>query len=206
MENGNLKEHLSGKRGGSVLNWSSRLKIAIETALGQHFEAKLADFGLSRSFLVGSKTHVSTNVAGTLGYLDPEYYRKHWLTEKSDVYSFGIVLLEIITGQPVIEQSRENSYIVEWAKSMLANGDIESIMDPNLHRDYDTGSSWKALELAMLCINPSSTERPNMTRVAHELNECLEIYNLSRRKSQETSSTNSMGHSITCISDTPSAR
>ncbi|KAF2547020.1 hypothetical protein F2Q70_00019575 [Brassica cretica] len=233
MENGNLKEHLSGGRDGSVLNWPSRLKIAIESALGieylhigckppmvhrdvkstnillgQHFEAKLADFGLSRSFLVGSKTHVSTtNVAGTIGYLDPEYYQKHWLTEKSDVYSFGIVLLEIITGQPVIDQSRENSYIVEWAKSMLANGDIESIMDPKLHREYDTGSSWKALELAMACINPSSAERPNMTRVAHELNECLEVYeNLSKRRSQDANSSKSTGHSISFVSDTPSAR
>ncbi|CDY15619.1 BnaA08g29030D [Brassica napus] len=151
MGNGNLKEHLSGKRRGSVLNWSNRLKIAIESALGieylhigckppmvhrdvkstnillgETFEAKLADFGLSRSFLVGSNTHVSTNVAGTIGYLDPD-----------DVYSFGIVLLEIITGQPVIEQSREKPYIVEWAKSMIANGDIDSIMDLNLHREYD---------------------------------------------------------------------
>nr|VDD08262.1 unnamed protein product [Brassica rapa] len=165
MGNGNLKEHLSGKRRGSVLNWSNRLKIAIESALGieylhigckppmvhrdvkstnillgETFEAKLADFGLSRSFLVGSNTHVSTNVAGTIGYLDPD-----------DVYSFGIVLLEIITGQPVIEQSREKPYIVEWAKSMIANGDIDSIMDLNLHREYDKSSSWKALELAMSC-------------------------------------------------------
>ncbi|AEC06304.2 Leucine-rich repeat protein kinase family protein [Arabidopsis thaliana] len=231
MENGNLKEHLSGKRGGPVLNWPGRLKIAIESALGieylhigckppmvhrdvkstnillgLRFEAKLADFGLSRSFLVGSQTHVSTNVAGTLGYLDPEYYQKNWLTEKSDVYSFGIVLLEIITGQPVIEQSRDKSYIVEWAKSMLANGDIESIMDRNLHQDYDTSSSWKALELAMLCINPSSTLRPNMTRVAHELNECLEIYNLTKRRSQDQNSSKSSGHTVTFISDIPSAR
>ncbi|CAH8354415.1 unnamed protein product [Eruca vesicaria subsp. sativa] len=231
MENGNLKEHLSGKRRGSTLNWSSRLKIAIESALGieylhigckppmvhrdvkstnilisKTFEAKLADFGLSRSFLVGSNTHVSTNVAGTFGYLDPEYYQKNWLTEKSNVYSFGIVLLEIITGQPVIEQSREKSYIVEWAKSMLANGDIDSIMDPNLHREYDTSSSWKALELAMSCVNPCSTERPNMTRVAHELNECLEIYEKFIKRSQDANPTNSMGHGTSFISDTPSAR
>ncbi|KAL0703539.1 hypothetical protein Bca4012_069964 [Brassica carinata] len=129
MENGNLKEHLSGERDGSVLNWPSRLKIAIESAL------------------------------------------------------------------------------VEWAKSMLANGDIESIMDPKLHREYDTGSSWKALELAMACINPSSAQRPNMTRVAHELNECLEVYeNLSKRRSQDANSSKSTGHSISFVSDTPSAR
>nr|VDD54663.1 unnamed protein product [Brassica oleracea] len=174
--------------------------------LGEAFEAKLADFGLSRSFLVGGNTHVSTNVAGTIGYLDPEYYQKNWLTEKSDVYSFGIVLLEIITGQPVIEQSREKPYIVEWAKSLLANGDIDSIVDPNLHRGYDKSSSWKALELAMSCINPSSTERPNMTRVAHELNECLEIYENLSKRSQDANSTNSMGHGTSFISDTPSAR
>ncbi|CAN6893328.1 unnamed protein product, partial [Brassica oleracea] len=231
MGNGNLKEHLSGKRRGSVLNWSNRLKIATESALGieylhigckspmvhrdvkstnillgETFEAKLADFGLSRSFLVGGNTHVSTNVAGTIGYLDPEYYQKNWLTEKSDVYSFGIVLLEIITGQPVIEQSREKPYIVECAKSMLANGDIDSIVDPNLHRGYDKSSPWKALELAMSCINPSSMERPNMTRVAHELNECLEIYENLSKRSQDANSTNSMGHGTSFISDTPSAR
>jgi len=139
-------------------------------------------------------------------YFSCRYYQKNWLTEKSDVYSFGIVLLEIITGQPVIEQSRDKSYIVEWAKSMLANGDIESIMDRNLHQDYDTSSSWKALELAMLCINPSSTLRPNMTRVAHELNECLEIYNLTKRRSQDQNSSKSSGHTVTFISDIPSAR
>ena len=139
-------------------------------------------------------------------YLSCRYYQKNWLTEKSDVYSFGIVLLEIITGQPVIEQSREKPYIVEWAKSMLANGDIDSIVDPNLHRGYDKSSSWKALELAMSCINPSSTERPNMTRVAHELNECLEIYENLSKRSQDANSTNSMGHGTSFISDTPSAR
>ncbi|WZZ56765.1 hypothetical protein YC2023_056872 [Brassica napus] len=143
--------------------------------------------------------------SSTQGY--KEFKTEHWLTEKSDVYSFGIVLLEIITGQPVIDQSRENSYIVEWAKSMLANGDIESITDPKLHREYDTGSSWKALELAMACINPSSAQRPNMTRVAHELNECLEVYeNLSKRRSQDANSSKSTGHSISFVSDTPSAR
>ncbi|EOA38953.1 hypothetical protein CARUB_v10011370mg [Capsella rubella] len=210
MENGNLKEHLSGIEYlhiGCKPPMIHRDVKSTNILLGRHFEAKLSDFGLSRSFLVGSQTHVSTNVAGTLGYLDPEYYQKNWLTEKSDVYSFGIVLLEIITGQPAIEYSRENSYLSEWATSMLANGDIEGIMDPNLQGKYDTGSSWKALELAMSCINPSSRERPNMTRVAHELNECLEIYdNFSKRNSQDANSSKSMVHNVSFISDSPSAR
>ncbi|KAF3507192.1 hypothetical protein F2Q69_00003968 [Brassica cretica] len=136
-------------------------------------EAKLADFGLSRSFPVEGETHVSTVVAGTPGYLDPEYYRTNWLNEKSDVYSFGIVLLEIITNQPVINQNREKPYIAEWVGVMLTEGDIQNIVDPKLHGDYDSGSVWRAVELAMSCLNPSSARRPTMSEVVTELNECF---------------------------------
>ncbi|ESQ30275.1 hypothetical protein EUTSA_v10011248mg [Eutrema salsugineum] len=160
MANGDLKEHISGTRNRFILNWGTRLKIVIESAQGleylhngckppmvhrdvkttnillnEHFEAKLADFGLSRSFPIG-ETHVSTVVAGTPGYLDPEYYRTNWLTEKSDVYSFGIVLLEIITNRSVIDQTREKPHIAEWVGLMLTKGDITSIMDPSLNGDY----------------------------------------------------------------------
>ncbi|KAG7653426.1 Protein kinase-like domain superfamily [Arabidopsis suecica] len=198
MGKGNLKEHLSGNPGGSVLSWPIRLKIALESAIGieylhtgckpkivhrdvkstnillsEEFDAKIADFGLSRSFIIGNEAE-STVVAGTFGYLDPEYHKTSLLSTKSDVYSFGVVLLEIISGQPVIDLSRENCNIVEWTRSILEKGDIESIVDPNLHQDYDTSSAWKVLELAMSCVNLSSKERPNMSQVVHELNECLD--------------------------------
>ncbi|CAF2334991.1 unnamed protein product [Brassica napus] len=198
MPNGDLKQHLSGKRGGSIFKWGSRLQIALEAALGleylhvgctppivhrdikttnilldQQLKAKIADFGLSRSFPVGGETHVSTVVAGTPGYLDPEYYHTSRLGEKSDVYSFGIVLLEMITNQPVIDQSRQRSHIAQWVGFELNRGDITSIIDPNLHRDYESRSVWRALELAMSCVNPSSANRPNMSQVANELKECL---------------------------------
>ncbi|CAN7121938.1 BnaA02g06960D [Brassica napus] len=196
MPNGDLRQYLSGKRGGSFISWANRLRIALEAALGSeylHFgctppivhrdikttnilldeqlKAKLADFGLSRSFPVGGETHVSTVVAGTPGYLDPEYYRTSRLGEKSDVYSFGIVLLEMITNQPVIDQSRQKSHITQWVGFMLNRGDITKIMDPNLHKDYESRSVWRALELAMSCVNPSSVNRPNMSQVANELKE-----------------------------------
>ncbi|KAF8084053.1 hypothetical protein N665_0736s0013 [Sinapis alba] len=198
MPNGDLKQHLSGKHGGVVLSWETRLKIALNAALGleylhtgckppmvhrdikctnilldESFQAKLADFGLSRSFPTGPETYVSTVVAGTPGYLDPEYYHTNRLTEKSDVYSFGIVLLEIMTNRPIIDQSREKPHIVEWVESMIRKGDIGNIMDPNLHQDYDTGSVWKAIELAMTCVSHMSTRRPNMSRVVYDLKECL---------------------------------
>ncbi|PRQ40677.1 putative transferase, protein kinase RLK-Pelle-LRR-I-1 family [Rosa chinensis] len=65
--------------------------------LTENFQAKVSDFGLSRNFPTDLVTHIAIGVAGTPGYLDPEYYLTSRLNEKSDVYSFGIVLLEIIT-------------------------------------------------------------------------------------------------------------
>ncbi|CDY39524.1 BnaC04g15230D [Brassica napus] len=146
MPNGGLKQHLSGKHGRFSLSWENRVRIAVDAALGleylhtgckppivhrdikstnilldQHFQAKLADFGLSRSFPTGNETHVSTVVAGTPGYLDPEYYQTNWLTEKSDIYSFGIVLLELISNRPIIQPSREKPHLVDWISFMITN-------------------------------------------------------------------------------------
>ncbi|XP_019092979.1 PREDICTED: receptor-like protein kinase At5g59670 isoform X2 [Camelina sativa] len=122
LPNGDLKQHLSVKGSRSIINWTVRLQIALEAARGleylhigckppmvhrdvktanilldENFKAKIADFGLSRSFQGGGgESQDATTVAGTFGYLDPEYYRTNRLSEKSDVYSFGIVLLEMI--------------------------------------------------------------------------------------------------------------
>ncbi|XP_010475520.1 PREDICTED: probable LRR receptor-like serine/threonine-protein kinase At1g07560 [Camelina sativa] len=195
MANGDLKQHLSGS---SIISWVDRLNIAVDAALGLEYlhigckplivhrdvkssnillddqlQAKLADFGLSRSFPVGDESHVSTRVAGTFGYLDHEYYQTNRLSEKSDVYAFGVVLLEIITNKPVIDQTRDMPHIAEWAKFMLTRGDISNIVDPKLQGVYDSGSAWKALELAMTCVKSSSLERPNMSHVVHELKECV---------------------------------
>lgn len=106
-------------------------------------------------------------------FLPCRYYRTSRLGEKSDVYSFGIVLLEMITNQPVIDQSREKSHITQWVGFELNQGDITKIMDPNLHEYYESHSVWRALELAMSCVNPSSANRPNMSQIASELKECL---------------------------------
>ncbi|CAH8311645.1 unnamed protein product [Eruca vesicaria subsp. sativa] len=215
MANGDLKEHLSGKRGPSILTWEGRLRIAAESAQGleylhngckpqivhrdikttnillnDKFQAKLADFGLSRSFPLGTETHVSTVVAGTPGYLDPEYYRTNWLTEKSDVFSFGVVLLELVTNQPVIDQKRERSHIGEWVGLMLSRGDINSIVDPKLQGDFDPNTIWKVVETAMTCLNPSSSRRPTMTQVVMDLKECLNMEMARNMGSRMTDSTN----------------
>ncbi|XP_024009528.1 putative receptor-like protein kinase At3g46340 isoform X2 [Eutrema salsugineum] len=232
MSNVDLKHHLSGKHGASVLSWSTRLRIAVDSALGleylhigcrpsmvhrdvkstnilldEKFTAKIADFGLSRSFQLGEESHVSTVIAGTPGYLDPEYYRTGRLAEMSDVYSFGIVLLEIITNQRVTDHTREKSHITEWTAFMLNRGDITRIMDPKLNGEYNSRSVWRALELAMLCANPSSGKRPSMSQVVVELKECLISENLMKRQNQDMDSQSSLEMSMSFdTKDFPSAR
>ncbi|KAL9814882.1 putative LRR receptor-like serine/threonine-protein kinaseRLK-Pelle-LRR-I-1 family [Arabidopsis thaliana] len=209
VPNGDLRQHLSGKGGKPIVNWGTRLRIAAEAALGleylhigctppmvhrdvkttnilldEHYKAKLADFGLSRSFPVGGESHVSTVIAGTPGYLDPEYYHTSRLSEKSDVYSFGIVLLEMITNQAVIDRNRRKSHITQWVGSELNGGDIAKIMDLKLNGDYDSRSAWRALELAMSCADPTSARRPTMSHVVIELKECLVSENSRRNMSR----------------------
>ncbi|QHN76030.1 putative LRR receptor-like serine/threonine-protein kinase [Arachis hypogaea] len=200
MSNGNLDEHLSGKNnGGLCLNWEDRLRIALEAAQGleylhngckppiihrdvkctnillnENFHAKLADFGLSKCFAADGDTHVSTIVAGTPGYLDPEYTTSNRLTEKSDVYSFGVVLLRIITGQPVV-MVREDMihHISQRINTMVTRGDITKIVDSRLQKDFDSNSAWRAVEIAMTSVSAISVERPYMSDIVKELKECL---------------------------------
>ncbi|KAL0824134.1 hypothetical protein Bca101_047811 [Brassica carinata] len=198
LPNGDLKQHLSGKGGRSIINWSVRLRTALETALGleylhvgctppmvhrdvktanilldENFKAKLADFGISRSF-GGRESQEFTEVAGTHGYIDPEYYRTNRLAEKSDVYSYGVVLLEMITNKPVIS---EEYHVAEWVGTKLNQCDITEIMDPKLCGDYDSNSAWRALELAVSCTDTSSSKRPIMSQVINELKECIACEN-----------------------------
>ncbi|KAL0696686.1 hypothetical protein Bca4012_063866 [Brassica carinata] len=232
MANGDLRENMLGKRSGNVLSWETRMQIAVEAAQGleylhngcrppmvhrdvkttnillnERFQAKLADFGLSRSFPIDGESHVMTVVAGTPGYLDPEYYRTNWLSEKSDVYSFGVVLLEMVTNQPVIDKTRVKPHISDWVGFKLTNGDIRSIIDPKLMDDYDSNGVWKVIELALACVNPSSNRRPTMPHVVMELNECLAFEVERKHSSQEMYTKNSTEFSPSSASDfSPIAR
>ncbi|KAK9928622.1 hypothetical protein M0R45_025746 [Rubus argutus] len=133
VANGTLKDSLSGKSG-IRLDWTRRLKIVLGAARGISYlhelcdppivhrdikstnvlldnslTAKVADFGLSKTMDDSGRDHVSTQVKGTMGYLDPEYYMTQRLTEKSDVYGFGVLMLELLTARRPIEQGK---YIV----------------------------------------------------------------------------------------------
>ncbi|XP_027344323.1 LRR receptor-like serine/threonine-protein kinase IOS1 [Abrus precatorius] len=199
MANGNLLEHLSGKHSTpKFLTWEDRLRIAVDAALGleylqngckppiihrdvkstnillnENLQAKLSDFGLSKIVPNDGKSHVSTVIAGTPGYLDPHYYISNRLTEKSDVYSFGVVLLEIITCQPVTARNQEKTHITKWVSSLITTGDIKGIVDSRLEGDFDINSAWKAVEIAMACVSLNPNERPIISVVVAELKESL---------------------------------
>ncbi|TVU49664.1 hypothetical protein EJB05_00988, partial [Eragrostis curvula] len=203
MHEGNLEGRL---RGGSTtatpLKWHQRLKIALDSAHGLEYlhkscqpplihrdvktknillsaslEAKIADFGLMKAFANEFITHVTTMPAGTMGYLDPEYYHTSQLSEKTDVYSFGVVLLELVTGRPpaVLVNSTESIHIAQWVRQKLSEGDITSIVDPTMLGEYDMNSVWKVAELALKCKEEPSRKRPTMTDVVVELKECLDL-------------------------------
>ncbi|XP_031488587.1 probable LRR receptor-like serine/threonine-protein kinase At1g05700 [Nymphaea colorata] len=202
MSGGNLRELLSdNSRSSVVVSWKQRLKIALSSAIGLEYlhsgcqppiihrdvktsnillnensEAKIADFGLSKIYVTEDITHVTTTVAGTPGYVDPEYYNTNKLTEKSDVYSFGVVLLELITGhRAILTLESERVHILQWVTPKIMRGDVASIVDPRLQGQYDINSIWKVVEVALTCGEEKAIGRPTMTEVVNGLKAALEI-------------------------------
>lgn len=141
--------------------------------LTEDFRGKLADFGLSRVIPIEGGSHISTGIAGTFGYLDPEYYTSGRLTEKSDVYSFGVVLMEIITGRPaIVGPSDDLMHISDWFRSKVEEGDIKTLVDPRIW-DFDLNAAGKTVELTLACISTASDDRPSMFFVVSQLKESL---------------------------------
>lgn len=138
--------------------------------------AKVADFGFARLGAGfggdsnggggGAKNHVSTQVKGTAGYLDPEYLKTCQLTDRSDVYSFGVLLVELVSGRRPIEAKREmkERLTARWAMRRLVEGRAaEEVLDPCLLRTSAAATAVEAvLELAFRCMGPVRDERPSM--------------------------------------------
>lgn len=84
--------------------------------VGENFEVKVSDFGLVKSGPVGDQSHVSSQIKGTPGYLDPAYCTSLQLTPFTDVYSYGVILLQLVAARPVVEKTRghPNYHIIDW--------------------------------------------------------------------------------------------
>ncbi|KAK8446016.1 hypothetical protein SEVIR_9G420600v4 [Setaria viridis] len=214
MSGGTLRDSLSGKSG-LHLDWKKRLRVALGAARGlaylheladppiihrdvkssnilmdEHLTAKVADFGLSKLVSDSERGHVSTQVKGTLGYLDPEYYMSQQLTEKSDVYSFGVVMLELIVAKQPIEKGK---YIVREAKRMFDASDAEfcglkDMIDARIMNTNHLAAFSKFLQLALRCVDEVATARPSMSEVVKEIEVMLQSEGLSSSSTSASTS------------------
>jgi hypothetical protein len=91
------------------------------------------------------------------------------------VYSFGVVLLQLVTGRPAVLRDPEPASVIQWARQRLARGNIEGVVDPRMRGDHDVNGVWKATDVALKCTAQSAAQRPTMTDVVAQLQECLEL-------------------------------
>lgn len=196
MPNGSLGEMLHGKKGGH-LHWDNRYKIAVEAAKGlcylhhdcsplilhrdvksnnilldSNFEAHVADFGLAKFLQDSGTSECMSAIAGSYGYIAPEYAYTLKVDEKSDVYSFGVVLLELVSGKKPVGEFGDGVDIVQWVR-MMTNGNKEGVLEI-LDKRLPTVPIHEAMHVfyvAMLCVEEQAVERPTMREVVQILTE-----------------------------------
>ncbi|GAB4848826.1 hypothetical protein Ancab_003620 [Ancistrocladus abbreviatus] len=193
MPNGSLDSHLFGK--GEPLSWPVRHKVALGLAFGllylheeweqcvvhrdikpsnimldSSFNVKLGDFGLARlmNHELGAETTV---LAGTWGYMAPEYISTRKASKESDVYSFGVVALEIATGKrPGNGWSVESQKgLVEWAWDHYGKGELLLIVDERLQMAYDGNQAECLMIVGLWCVHPDYRKRPSIRQAIQVL-------------------------------------
>ncbi|KAK9054838.1 hypothetical protein SSX86_025917 [Deinandra increscens subsp. villosa] len=217
VNNGNLEQWLHGAmRQHGYLTWEARTKVLLGTAkalaylheaiepkvvhrdikssnilIDDEFNAKVSDFGLAK-LLGAGKSHITTRVMGTFGYVAPEYANTGLLNEKSDVYSFGVVLLESITGRDPVDYGRpaQEVNLVDWLKMMVGSRRSEEVVDPTIETKPSTRALKRALLTALRCVDPDSDKRPKMSHVVRMLES--EEYPLPREDRRRRSQASSM--------------
>lgn len=192
VNNGNLEQWLHGAmRQQGYLTWEARMKVLTGTAkalaylheaiepkvvhrdikssnilIDDDFNAKVSDFGLAK-LLGAGKSHITTRVMGTFGYVAPEYANTGLLNEKSDIYSFGVLLLEAITGRDPVDYGRAATEVnlVDWLKMMVGNRRSDEVVDPCIEMKPSTRALKRSLLTALRCVDPDSDKRPKMGQV-----------------------------------------
>ncbi|XP_059435612.1 probable LRR receptor-like serine/threonine-protein kinase At1g07650 [Corylus avellana] len=195
MENNSLARAFFGPEEYRLnLDWPSRQKICVGIARGLAFlheessirivhrdikttnvlldrdlNPKISDFGLAK-LDEEENTHISTRVAGTIGYMAPEYALWGYLTYKADVYSFGVVAMEIVAGKSNMKYRPNENYIclLDWALVLQQKGNLMELVDPQLGSELNE-EAIRMIKVALLCINPSPALRPTMSAVVSML-------------------------------------
>ncbi|XP_030930518.1 receptor-like kinase TMK4 [Quercus lobata] len=204
MPQGSLTQRLFdlGENGCSPLTWKQRIQIAMDVArgmeylhslapqifihrdlkpsnilLGNDMRAKVADFGLVKIAPDG-KNSLTTRLAGTFGYLAPEYGATGRVTTKADVYAFGVVLMQLITGRKAVDDTlpNENPHLVTWFCKILNKKErIPMAIDQTINPDEETMESiYRVAELAGHCTTHQPYQRPNMGHVVNILSPLVE--------------------------------
>nr|XP_043621640.1 cold-responsive protein kinase 1 [Erigeron canadensis] len=196
IENNSLAQTLLGGGHSSIqFSWRTRTKICIGIARGlaylheevrphivhrdikasnilldKDLTPKISDFGLAK-LMPANTTHVSTRVAGTIGYLAPEYAIRGQLTRRADVYSFGVLLIEIVSGRcntnsllPMDEQ-----YILERTWDLYERNELVELVDTAMYGDFDAEEACKYLKIGLLCTQDNPKLRPVMSTVVKML-------------------------------------
>ncbi|KAK9067170.1 hypothetical protein SSX86_014495 [Deinandra increscens subsp. villosa] len=186
------------------LSWEQRLKICIGAARGldylhtgthhgvihrdvktsnilldEDFVGKISDFGLAKTEKTNqilAKSYVSTNIKGTVGYLDPDYFMSRKLSRKSDVYAFGVVLFEVLCGRPAVDPGLEEDQrsLAIWARQKIREGKLDHIIDPCLRGEISSHCLKVFVELAEKCLENQPKRRPSMANIISGLEFALE--------------------------------
>ncbi|KAF3584446.1 hypothetical protein F2Q69_00031741 [Brassica cretica] len=205
MKHGSLETvlHEKTKRGGVFLDWTARKKIATGAARGlaflhhsciphiihrdmkssnvlldQDFTARVSDFGMAR-LVSALDTHLSVStLAGTPGYVPPEYYQSFRCTTKGDVYSYGVILLELLSGKKPIdpEEFGEDNNLVGWAKQLYKESRGAEILDPDLITEKSGDVElFHYLKIASQCLDDRPFKRPTMIQVMAMFKEFVQV-------------------------------
>ncbi|KAI4317482.1 hypothetical protein L6164_025348 [Bauhinia variegata] len=164
MPNGSLDSHLFGKK--SLLSWSLRYKIALGLTSGLLYLHEEWE----QYHEIGPQT---TGLAGTLGYLAPEYVSSGRASKESDLYSFGVVTLEISTGRKAVdlmEGKDGDKGLIEWVWDHYGKGQLVMAMDEKLQNDFDEKQAECLMILGLWCAHPDANLRPSIRQALHVLN------------------------------------
>lgn len=212
MPNGSLHDHIFNKRAPEKrLTWPQRKSIILDVAKGLSYlhdgikpaifhrdikatnvlldlnmKALVADFGLAKQSRDG-QSQMTTRVAGTYGYVAPEYAIYGQLTEKSDVYSFGIIVLEIMTGRKVLEEVKgANSgmvLIADWAWEMVKSDRIDEVFDDSMKEEGTSpkGVMGRFVRVGLLCAHAMVALRPTISEALKMLEGDIDVPRLPDR-------------------------